>query len=302
MLIRSILFGMLLMWPAQAFACDACGCSVSQSFTGLMPQLGGHFAGLWWQQQRYRVFREDPFDGERTAHSEYFNFLEARARFQPHRQVQLSVLLPYAYHSRWREGGERIVEGAGDAVGFVHVQLFNNADSLMSLWRHRLALGLGIKAPTGDFQRPGPTEVVNPNFQVGTGSWDALFNLSYTLRRGDWGFNLDATYRRNGESPNGYRFGERVSGVASLFRLAYLGPLQLMPNAGIYYEYAELDTENGFFRTNTGGEAAMANAGLELFWQRFNLGFTYSTPLQQNWNSGLVEAQARTAVHLNYFF
>jgi len=301
-MIRYILAGWLMVSALSASACDACGCSISQSYTGLMPRLGGHFAGLWWQHQRYQTFSEDAFTGLRQGEAAYFNSFELRSRFQLHPRWQASAVIPYAYQMRERGDVVSTLDGLGDAVGMLHFLAFSSQDSLKQALRHRVMLGAGVKLPTGKFQRPGPLEVVNPNFQVGTGSWDALFNLSYTLRYESWGLNLDATYRYNGQSSNGYRFGNRWSGVLNVFRLERIGTVELMPSLGLFYERDELDTENNLYRIQTAGEALLANAGLELFWRQYNLGATYSTPLQQNLNDGLVEAAPRLAVHLNYFF
>jgi hypothetical protein len=301
-MIRYVLVGLLMVGALSASACDACGCSIAQSYTGLMPRLGGHFTGIWWQHQRYATFSEDAFTGLRQGEAAYFNSFELRSRFQLHPRWQLSAILPYAYQLRESGDVTRSLSGVGDAVGMLHFLAYSNQDSLKQAFRHRLMLGAGVKLPTGTYQRPGPTEVVNPNFQVGTGSWDALFNLSYTLRYEGWGINLDATYRYNGESPNGYRFGDRWAGVLSVFRLERVGQVELMPSLGLFYEHDELDTENNFYRIQTDGEALLANAGLELFWRQYNLGAAYSMPLQQNLNDGFVEANPRLAVHLNYFF
>jgi hypothetical protein len=187
-------------------------------------------------------------------------------------------------------------------TGLLSYTFFDKSDSLQQKVRHRVVAGIGGKAPTGAFQQPAANEVLNPNFQVGTGSWDALFNLNYTARSGRSGLLLDATYRLNGAGENGYQFGNRFAGLLSLFRVEQIGGVSVMPNLGLYYEQADWDIENGYYRTYTGGEAWLANAGAEVFWQRYNLGVTYSLPLQQDWNTGLVEARSRVALHLNYFF
>ncbi|TXB62593.1 transporter [Phaeodactylibacter luteus] len=283
-------------------ACDACGCSMSPGYAGLLPQLGGHYIGFWWQHQQYRTFPDLSFEPGASPQTEYFNSLEVRGRWQAGRKWQLTAILPYAYHLRQEDGTPKTVSGLGDLTLMAHYALWSSPDSTYSLFRHRLSLGAGAKAPTGRFETPGPNEVANPNFQVGTGSWDALANLSYTLRYERWGLNVDATARFNGESSSTYRFGNRFSGLASVFTLRQHGRLQLMPNAGLMYEAAELDTERGYFRTQTGGRAWLANAGLEAFLGNLNLGIAWSLPLRQDWNNGLVDARQRAAVHFNVFF
>ncbi len=297
------------LWLVAAFcalslpllACDACGCSISQSYTGVMPQLGGHYLGIWWQHQAYRIQTEDAFTGSRQEHQEYFNTIELRGRLQLLPRLQLSAIMPYAQRYRPGEGSGTFLNGLADPVVLLHGVIIDNGDSTAARVQHRLVAGAGVKAPLGQFQQPGPEEVVNPNLQIGTGSWDFLLNASYTLRWGSWGVNTDFTYRYNGESANGYQFGDRISGVASLFRLEQLGQWQLMPNAGLFYERAWLDVENGFFRTNTGGNAMMAALGVESFRSGYNIGLSLNLPVRQNWNGGLLRARPRVALHFNYF-
>lgn len=303
MLFRYFLVGTLLLFTlGTARACDACGCSMSPSYTALMPGLGGHLVGFWWQHQRYRSFAATDLAGTQSAQPEYFNTLEIRTRWQLASRWHLTAILPYAYHLRQHEGKPRKLTGIGDAIALLQwAAIDHNGQSGRQLY-HRLAIGLGGKMPTGRFQAPTPNELVNPNFQVGTGSWDALGNLNYTLRWKDWGLSLDGTYRHNGQGPHEYRFGNRFSGIANAFVFKRYGEVELMPNAGLYIEQAQQDTELGYYRTHTGGQAWLANAGMELFWQSFNLGFSYSLPVQQEWNVGLVEALPRFSMHLNHFF
>lgn len=74
------------------------------------------------------------------------------------------MILPYAYQLRESGDVTSTLSGLGDAVGMLHFLAYSNGDSLQRPLRHRLMLGVGAKLPTGAFQQPGPTEVVNPNF------------------------------------------------------------------------------------------------------------------------------------------
>ena len=297
-----ILFLLAFLSPAHRLsACDACGCSLSQAYLGLTPLQSGHYLGIWWQHQRYRTFSDPEFTRVSAGADEYFNSIELRGRFHLSDRIQLLGVVPYAHHIRSNEGDPRLVNGAGDVLVMASFTAFDNSDSLSLKVRHRLAIGMGGKAPTGRFQQPAPEEVVNPNFQVGTGSWDALLNLSYTARIGSWGASLDGTYRINSTNSADYRFGSRLTGAAGVFRLNAIGEGQLMTSASILYENAEWDVENGYYRTNTGGSALFATFGAEWYWKRYNIGLNWSLPLEQDWNNGLVEARTRASLHFTYF-
>ncbi|MCB0577831.1 MAG: hypothetical protein KDD10_00790 [Phaeodactylibacter sp.] len=291
----------LLVPAGRLAACDACGCSLSQAYLGLTPLQSGHYLGVWWQHQYYRTYGDPEFSGPSSGAGEYFNSVELRGRYHLSDRLQFLGIVPYMHHIRSNAGTRRPVSGLGDVVAMAIVTAFDTSDSLARKVRHRLAAGIGGKAPTGKFHQPGPGEVVNPNFQVGTGSWDALFNLSYTARMGNWGASLDGTWRLNSTNSADYRFGSRLMGAAGVFRLNAVGKTQLMTNAALLYEDAAWDVESGYFRTNTGGAALFATLGAEWYWNRYNIGVNCSLPLDQDWNNGLVEARARASLHFTFF-
>lgn len=292
----------MLAASVPAFACDACGCSMSQAYWGLMPGNSRHYAGLWWQYQLYRSYFEQDVYPERGGVPEYFNTFELRGRYRLSKRLQAVALLPYTYNLRGKAGEYGEVEGAGDVVALASYTLFDNSDSLAFGLRHRLSAGVGVKMPTGRYRRREPFGQSNPNFQQGTGSWGLLLNLSYTVRMGKAGINLDGTYRTDNTNRYGYRYGNRFNGAANLFWLSRVGAVELMPNAGLLYEKAGWDVEDGYYHTSTGGEALFAGLGLEGYWGRFNLGVSWHLPVSQNLSNGLLEAEARGGLHFNFFF
>lgn len=302
MAIKYLVLAALLFGSLSVKACDACGCSLSQAYWGLMPNNNNHYVGIWWQHQSYRSFFEQDVFPEQGGIPEYFNSIELRGRYRFSPFLQVVAILPYAYNVRREPTGPRIIEGVGDALAMASFTIFDNSDSLKFAVRHRLALGAGVKAPTGRYLRREPLDLSNPNFQLGSGSWDVLFNLNYTGRWRTFGLNLDGTYRYNNTNANDYRFGHRFNGAATLFWLGSIGMLEVMPNASLLYEKAGWDVEEGYYHTNTGGEALFGGLGLELYWPRFNLGASWSLPLSQELSAGLLDADSRASVHLNYFF
>lgn len=302
MKLRFFLAAALLFGSLPAFSCDACGCSLSQAYWGLMPANSRHYVGVWWQHQRYRSYFEQDIYPEQGGAPEFFNSFELRGRYRLSPRLQLVAILPYAYNLRGQAGAHPTIQGIGDMVAMGSYTLFDNSDSLASAVRHRLSVGVGVKAPSGRYRRQEPFDLSNPNFQLGSGSWDVLFNLNYTARWGKSGFNLDGTYRRNNVNKEDYRFGNRLNGAATLFWLGGNGVLEIMPNAGLLYEQAAWDVEDGYYHTNTGGKALFAGLGLELYWGRFNIGANWYAPLAQDLSAGLLKARERGALHFNFFF
>lgn len=294
-----IILCLLIVKPLSA--CDGCGCSISQSYFGLSPNSNGHYVGFWWQHQQYEILPDQLFP-ERGFGHDYFNSLELRARISLSNRIQLSTILPYALHQRERQTGTQDLRGLGDAILIGNYLLFDNSDSLNLTLRHRLVAGIGTKMPTGNYRVFEDAAEANPNFQTGTGSWDALFNLAYTLRWENLGMHIEGTYRLNGTNESEYRFGDRVDVAATLYLIQRLRSIQLMPTIGVHFEQADWDEDRGYYHTYTGGKNLLANLGLETYWQDYNLGMSYSLPVQQNWNNEELEAESRFSVHLNYFF
>ena len=75
-----------------------------------------------------------------------------------------------------------------------------------------------------------------------------------------------------------------------------------MPTIGIHYETAAWNEEKGYFRTDTGGSNLLANAGMETYWQRFNLGASFSYPIRQDWNNGWIETKETDVCPFKLFF
>lgn len=291
---------LLLFWGWTSIqACDGCGCSMSSVYWGLLPNNSNHYVGLWWQHQRYRTGLGNL---DANPNNEWFNTVELRTRFLVHPKVQVIAILPYAYHLRQQDGTSTILSGVGDGIVMGSYTVLNTRDSLQSTIRHQLTLGGGLKLPTGRFEQMEADQTINPGFQLGTGSLDWLLNLGYTARINRFGLNADLTYKKNTANENDYRFGDRVSGALSLFYMAAHRRWELMPNAGIFGEYARWDVQEGYYRTFTGGHALMGIVGLELYNGPVNFGVNYNVPLQQELNDGAIEARSRVSVHLNYFF
>lgn len=298
---RSILFtlGLMLSALTTVRACDACGCSMSSVYWGLLPNNSNHYLGFWWQHQRYTTGLNNQ---DAIANTEWFNTLELRGRFLVHPKVQLIAILPYAHHIREMDGKPISLNGLGDAILMGSYTLWNTRDSIQSAIRHRLAFGGGLKMPTGAFRQSEADQTINPAFQLGSGSWDVLFNMSYTARLSRFGLNVDATYKLNTANQNEYQFGDRWNAALSLFYMGAFRAWEIMPNIGLFGEHSDWDVQEGYYRTFTGGQALFGTAGVELYNGPVNFGINYNLPFSQDLNDGAIEARSRVSLHLNYFF
>lgn len=284
-------------------ACDACGCTISQIYWGMPGDNNQHYIGLWWQHQRY----QSSFGGSELFSSdmdqEWFNTVEARLKYNLSSKVQVLAIIPYQYHLRPDYYTVNRINSLGDVSILANYLLWQSSDSLVGTkFQQQIQVGAGIKTPTGSFRLIDEENNVNPNFQAGSGSWDALFNLTYNGRLKDFGWNINAIYRFNSTNANDYRFGNRLNSTFTIFYSQRLGTVELVPSVGFFYEHADWDVLRNYYRTNTGGYAWFGTTGVECYVDNYNIGMHYMLPLQANWADGYLEPRARFAVHLNLFF
>ncbi len=302
MLLRTLLPVALLFFQFSARACDACGCGLAPIYWGILPQSDAHYLGLWHNHQVFQSELDPGFDALNVGSSrEFFNTTELRGRLVLGGGFTASTMIPYAWHRRVSPDLSENLRGPGDVWLVVRKDLFNSADSIMRAVRHRLRIGAGVKAPTGSFRELDDSQLYNPNFQLGTGSWDYLLTLTYSARLEQLGFSLDLNYRYNTTNPEAYRFGNTLSGALTAFRRFQAGLWEVMPNAGLQYEWANENVDRAFLQTRTGGEAWLGGAGVELYRGRWNLGAAYFHPLVQDWFDGQVNSRGRLSLHLQIF-
>lgn len=88
---------------------------------------------------------------------------------------------------------------------------------------HRLHLGAGLSAPTGDvdlklrrIHQPETVEFLHYGMQLGSGTWDLLPSLTYTGERGRWSFGgqLGGVKRLEHENESGYALGDQFQATA----------------------------------------------------------------------------------------
>ncbi len=297
---KKLLIFSFLLAALPGLACDICGCSNGGAYFGIMPQVGRPFAGVRYRLSSY----ESHLNSQYLRTKETFRATEVWARFYPVRRVQILAFAPYYFNQQQEvnSGTVRNLHGLGDITALANYNVFNTFWDSVRVHRvnHSLLLGAGAKLPTGRFRydQTDLSEVNNPNFQLGTGSVDALVSALYSMRVGSWGWNTDLTYKLNTTNAQQYRFGNRLTANSLFFYTKELAAITLMPNAGVYAEVAAQDHRNGVRNNQTGGYVTMANLGLELYTKRFSIGATYQHPLAQQLAGGELKARSRATVHI----
>jgi len=206
--------------------------------------------------------------------------------------------LTYGYYAA--EGNRELEDG--ETVTF-------DPDGFTDLWltgKYRfyqgpvgqLALIGGVKAPTGDSSLTNTEgEQVEPSATAGTGAWDGLAGLAYTVPLSA-ALTLDASalYTFRGERYD-YRLGNRLDlGTSLAWRVC--GDAKTFPQVSLVAEatlrHIAKSEEEGERDTNTGGTVLFLSPGVKVsFTEKIAGSIGIQLPVMQDLNGRQVETQFR---------
>jgi hypothetical protein len=282
----TLAFILTLAVATGTYACDVCGCSLGGSYFGVLPLFNKNFVGLRWSQARFYAAMDHRTEGLPAEYShDTYSKVELLGRFYVNSRLQLFVFVPYIYNDM--NGTEQVVSahGPGDVTLMANYMLVNTANDKTRQVVHSWLAGGGLKLPTGKFSLEDRGKLVNPNFQMGTGSLDFLLSTMYTVRYKKTGITTEAGYKINTRNSNDYLFGNQFHVSSQLFYWEKFGSVSLLPSAGVYYEQAAVHRDEDIIQVNTGGSGLLFSAGLQTSFKGFTAGVDYKHPLSQNYNS-----------------
>lgn len=276
--------------------CDACGCSASGGSMGFASMLNSNFIGIRYFNQHYKS--SDGLYSNSPWYSESFNTVQVWARIPVYKNVQISALLPYHFHSRETAIGNQNIQGIGDITVLAMYRLYQtHKDSTFLV--HTLQVGGGVKVPTGKFDQANAGNV-NPSFQVGTGSWDYLLATEYIVKRKRFGLNTMLNYVIKTENNKQYRFGNQFNYSTTFFYVYDKKKFSLAPQIGLAGEVYGSNHQYSEVVRKTSGDLFFGKLGVEMGKKKFSCGANVMLPINQNLASGRVDANYRWSVNLNY--
>lgn len=284
---KKVFFISLALLAAHGtMGCDVCGCSLGGSYFGILPQFNKNFVGLRWSQARFHAYMNHQSDYLKPETSnDTYQKLELWGRYYVNKRIQLFAFIPYSFNSM--RGTEQVVSshGLGDITLIGNYLLLNTGEDKTKKFKHTWMAGAGVKLPTGDSNLEDKGVLVNPNFQLGTGSLDFLLSTVYTLRYQKAGLSVESGYKINTRNRNDYVFGNQFHASSQIFYWQNAGMFAFLPNAGVYFEQAAKHRDGTILQANTGGSSVQLTAGLETYVKGFTVGFTYKHPVNQYYNS-----------------
>lgn len=223
-------------------------------------------------------------------------------RYSLGRRIQIFGFLPYQYNVKEEDGQRSILSGIGDMSIIANYQILRPAGTCQA-WQHYLQAGAGIKAPTGAYNNMvlGSGDALAPSMQAGTGAWDYLGNVNYTLQHGLWGLNAEAAYTLTTPNRQTYKYGNRTSGGLQLFRQINRKAARFLPCVGLKYEQSAQDFDNYPTRSlaqYTGGSMLYGTAGVQVYRHHWGLSLSYNQPLAQHYADGLVQSKGKVQAGL----
>ncbi|MCH7402201.1 hypothetical protein ACFOUP_18660 [Belliella kenyensis] len=300
---KYILLGIfLLISSIETYACEACGCALGGFNFGIIPQNEAHFIGIKYSQARF--YAEMMHAGQFEYSNDQYQRLDIMGRIAIRERLQLNIVLPYLYNDMVGSHEKETLRGLGDPMMMLNYKVLDQKGNPMEAWLHNLWVGGGIKAPLADFEFSQTTQLINPNFQLGSGSWDFITMGNYTTMKNRWGLNIEGVYKINTANAIDYRFGNQYNLQGSIFYKPKAEKVLPIPMLGLYHESAGTHTFEGFYQVNSGGSATFAQAGVQVQFSKMMLHANYQLPISQSFNSDdhvHIESKGRFSVNMIAF-
>ncbi len=301
-----IIWILLLCGGTTTIACDICGCGSGSFYLGILPDFNSKIAGV---RYRYNNIRSHIGPGGSTSYlttDERYHTAEVWGGWTFQDRVRVMANMPFHLIEKSNQEGLQRKSGPGDLMVQSLYRLLRHKGNLFkdnALVVQDLWLGGGIKLPTGKYMPSDKDESGKSAnlFQLGTGSFDFMLLLMYDIRIQDIGLNLNSNYKLNTANRYDYNYGNKWSNsVQVYYKLRLHKHLLVTPNAGIQYEYAARDLDEGYPALNSGGQILFGSFGAETSYRKLALGGNWQPVWSQNLAAGAIKARNRFMLHLSF--
>lgn len=290
-----------------ASACDFCNC-----YLGLDPGYNKNTIGIRnsWKTTEWTSM----VSAHRVAHgsdevttgstlTESFVNTELFVKYSPITKLRLFLTVPYAINTLTYEGVSETGMAFSDMTLMGMYQLFNTLPHDSLGVRHRIFVGGGVKFPTGKSESDEEVDIpMSEDLYSGTGSTDYLFSLSYIGKYKKLGWNLDGSYKLNGESKNHYRYGNTFNLTPRIFYELGKKSVKLFPHIGAAYEMGVEDEYKDVTREETGGSVVCGSAGIDAYFGIFSVTTDFRLPIHHDMGAMMPEDQMQLFTSLNIHF
>ncbi len=300
---KIFLLPFFFFFVTAAQACDICGCGVGNNYIGILPDFQKHIVGLRYRSNSMLTHIGAGGTSTYLTAKEIYRTMEAWSGWNLGSNFRLMAAVPYSFNEKQNATGKSNKSGLGDITLSGYYQFLNNRQNLNSnLLIQSLWLGGGIKLKTGAYN-PADKSSSNSNvnlFQLGTGSTDFILSGMYDIRLQDAGINVSSHYKINTANKFDYRYGNKFSlNAQAYYKLRINNKLMIAPNTGVQVERSQTDIDKDISVSASGGNLAMATAGVEIAFAKIAIGANMQIPLAQNLANGIAQAKKRVMVHVS---
>ena len=267
----------------RTYACDVCGCSLGGFSQGIMPDYSSHFVGVRYNHATfYSSIDHSSINEGLEKSTDTYQRADLAIRYNINLRFKVNLNVPFLVNRM--NGNHQTVQtsGMGDPMILFYYQF------LSEKWiqkNHFLTLGGGLKLPFGHAGFEDNGQLVNRNFQLGTGSVDFIMNGNYFYRKNKSGFMAEASYKINTVNKADYRFGNQFNMAANYVFITGKNKFNFLSFCGVYAEQAARHTEKKLPVLNTGGSALFVNAGVQYYYGKWRLGAGFQYPVIQHYQT-----------------
>ncbi|MDX2195062.1 MAG: hypothetical protein NW207_01480 [Cytophagales bacterium] len=293
---KNIFIICFLYVSAVAWSCDICGCSLMGNYTGSLPMLYNHYAGVRYSMQS--------FDSHLLMHTamhskEHINTAEVLLKWNIKNKVQVHAVVPFAYNIQTQQETIYESKGISDLKFWANYILFDSKIDTGSKIKHIAVIGGGMKLPTGSFDAKSN---INPNLRTGSGSYDILINALYSIRSYKIIQSISANYKYNNSNDAGFRFGNMAWIGYNLQYLFNKYKYSVMPGAVCSYEILMPNKKYGYRVEYTGGTGLLAGAGIDIIYKQLTINATIQIPVYQSYNDNNTTVGHKASVSVAYLY
>lgn len=303
---------------SSVFACDICNMNIS-----LIPEDFKNTFSLMYRsrftQGTYNYMGVIPVNsvsrhaGPSTTETTYYgkkvteiyNVYDLRGIFYINNKVSLTVSLPLVNNVKFMDDAKTLdIQKMGDPIVLANYNVVNTKLAPGLKVNHRLNVGGGLKLPFGAYNLSNNNTVIEPDLQPGTGSLDFMLTTDYVITVGGFGMLNYINFKVNSANKNGYKYGNSWNHTLTVFYMKeIIKNISLMPNTGLYYEYANVDSQSNTAIPQSGGAITFASFGLNVYLKKLRLEATYQQALNNNMMGNTqLPTKNRTILGLSYYF
>ena len=275
---------------SSSYACDICGGGTGSYNPFLFPHVSKSYISFSFLTRSFHTHHEDG-----SLSKSHYSSLLISGQYSLNRRLQLIFLAPYQINKMESRHTTERQNGVGDVTLLFNYKLW---ERMGVDCKQAFMVGGGIKLPTGDYSHPRSEEIIDRNYQLGTGSEDYIVNAVYRISHRNWILNTAGTYKYNTANKQGYRYGDIWTVGGTVAYLKNYNQLSIAPYLQITNERQLKDADNHVLQEHSGGNVLYTGIGTDVSVSKITFGANYLFAAK-NISEGELNAAPRFAARLS---